>query len=137
MTADRKFVSELTQLEEALKSGWAFDPFLCGKGYPVSLSEGGGCYWVLVKGTPSEIAELDPFIKLPEEEKPKDPSTEAELLATAEDFVEIKPPEEAGVIPQKFPGWVIFKATKGNLQLYLPKKNLSEISLEKQPEAST
>ena len=48
--------------------------------------------------------------------------TESGILATAEDYVEIKSPEEPGVIPAEYPGWVIFKALKGILQIYKPRQ---------------
>ena len=48
--------------------------------------------------------------------------TESGILATAEDYVEIKSPEEPGVIPERYPGWRVFKATKGYVQLYKPRQ---------------
>lgn len=55
-------------IEGFLDKGWVFDPWLSPRGHPTILGEKVGCYWVLVKGTPEEIAKLEPFVELPKEE---------------------------------------------------------------------
>lgn len=54
----------LEELATSLKEGWMFDPYLCSKGYPITIGDSLG-YWVLVKGSVEEILELDPFVELP------------------------------------------------------------------------
>ena len=57
-------------LTAALKDGWFFDPWLNSRGRPITSGTEGelGIYWVLVKGTPEQVAALEPFVELPEEE---------------------------------------------------------------------
>lgn len=124
-TGERKIVRTPGALQDALEEGWMFDPWLNPMGRAAILSEDASdWYWILVRGTPEQIEALEPFVDLPEdeEEEPPKPVTEADRLALAKDFVEIKPPDEPGVIPEKYAGWTIFKATKGNLQLILPRE---------------
>jgi hypothetical protein len=61
-------INDNPELEKRLKEGWLFDPWLCPRGHPVLLGDNGH-YWVLVKGTPEEIAKLNPFIELPTDEE--------------------------------------------------------------------
>ncbi len=54
-----------------LEDGWFFDPWLNPQGRPIivsSESSFAGFYWILVKGSPEQIAELDPFVELPSDE---------------------------------------------------------------------
>ena len=122
----RKIVYTPGALEEALKEGWMFDPWLNPMGRAIITGEANpdDVFWFLVQGSPEKIAAMEPFVDLPEDEEPEIPKpvTEADRLALAKDFVEIKPPDEPGVIPEKYAGWTIFKATKGNLQLILPRE---------------
>lgn len=62
------------ELSEALAEGWTFDPWLNPAGRPIATGRDSTTfYWVLVKGTPEQIAEMDPIAVLPEleEEEPE------------------------------------------------------------------
>ncbi len=68
---ERQIITSSRLLEDALKGGWTFDPWLNPSGRPTLLNEA-DYYWVLVKGTPEQIAEMDPITELPElEEEPE------------------------------------------------------------------
>ena len=79
---ERKFVYTPGKLKEALEEGWVFDPWLSSRGMPTvggpitidSIDEPNSpVYWVLVKGTPEQIATLEPFVELPEDEEEPEP----------------------------------------------------------------
>jgi hypothetical protein len=58
----------IDELAADLEDGWFFDPWLNPPGHPIivaSESSFAGFYWVLVKGSPEQIAELSPFVELP------------------------------------------------------------------------
>jgi len=81
----RKIVYTPGKLLEALEAGWVFDPWLNSRGSPIIVGDQPykgehpalsavdprepSIYWVLVKGTPEQIAGLKPFVELPEEEE--------------------------------------------------------------------
>lgn len=81
---ERKIIRTPGTLMEALEEGWRFDPWLNSRGGPIIVGEQPykgehpalsavdprepSIYWVLVKGTPEQIATLEPFVELPEEE---------------------------------------------------------------------
>ena len=86
--AERKIIRTPGTLMEALKEGWMFDPWLNSRGGPIIVGDQPyrgdhpalsavdprepSIYWVLVKGTPEQIAQLEPFVELPvEEEEPE------------------------------------------------------------------
>lgn len=82
---ERKIIRTPGTLMEALKEGWRFDPWLNSRGGPTIIGEQPyrgehpalsavdprepSVYWVLVKGTPEQIAMLEPFVELPEDEE--------------------------------------------------------------------
>ena len=82
---ERKIVYTPGKLLEALEAGWVFDPWLNSRGSPIIVGDQPykgehpalsavdprepSIYWVLVKGTPEQIAGLKPFVELPEEEE--------------------------------------------------------------------
>ena len=75
---ERKFVYTPGKLKEALEEGWVFDPWLSSRGMPTvggpitidSIDEPNSpVYWVLVKGTSEQVAALEPFVELPEDEE--------------------------------------------------------------------
>ena len=87
-TGERKIVYTPGTLATALDEGWVFDPWLNPRGRPTPIggpitvspvvpSEIDNAYWILVKGTPEQIAGLEPFAELPTEEE--EPVTEAEF----------------------------------------------------------
>lgn len=85
----RKFVTSTKLLEEALEEGWSFDPWLNPSGRPTIIGDQpykgdhpalsavdpreSSVYWILVKGTPEQIAEMDPIAVLPELEEEPEP----------------------------------------------------------------
>jgi hypothetical protein len=85
-TGERKIVRTPGKLLEALEAGWVFDPWLDSRGSPIIVGDQPyrgehpalsavdprepSIYWVLVKGTPEQIAGLEPFVTLPAAEEP-------------------------------------------------------------------
>lgn len=83
-TGERKIVYTPGTLITALEEGWVFDPWLNSRGGPIAV---GGpvtiagsitpadspVYWVLVRGSPEQIAGLEPFVELPSKEEPVGP----------------------------------------------------------------
>ncbi len=78
---ERKMVIGRVQLAKLLSEGWTFDPWLNPSGRAIILNEK-EWYWVLVKGTPEQIAEMDPITVLPELEEEPEPGTEPYGLKT-------------------------------------------------------
>lgn len=77
-TGERKMVSTPGTLIEALAEGWMFDPWLNSRGSPImvgalptlsTVEPRDNVVWFLVKGTPEQIAGLEPFAELPAEEE--------------------------------------------------------------------
>ena len=87
----RKFITSTKELELALEEGWTFDPWLNPSGRPTIIGDQPyrgdhpalsavdprepKVYWILVKGTPEQIAEMDPIAELPELEEEPEPGT--------------------------------------------------------------
>ncbi|GAH33882.1 unnamed protein product, partial [marine sediment metagenome] len=121
--------NELSVLEEALEEGWVFDPWLNPSGRPISIglqNSDEAVYWVLVKGTPEQIAEMDPIAELPELEE--EPETVASYglntLYIAHDAVDedgdpVKPPEDYVIMHKDH----IY--AKGTVYTKLPKNALN------------
>lgn len=63
---------------QKLLEGYKMDPFFHQSGRPWTTEY--GHVWVLVKGTSEEVAELNPFIVLPEPEEPEKPQPYVGLL---------------------------------------------------------
>jgi hypothetical protein len=95
----RKFITSTKELESALEEGWTFDPWLNPSGRPTIIGDQPykgihpalsavdprepSVYWILVKGTPEQIAEMDPIAELPElDEEEPEPGTEPYGLKT-------------------------------------------------------
>jgi len=83
-TADRKIVYTPGTLLDALNEGWLFDPWLNPTGRPIHIGDIDykgvhpdekqatlQIYWILVKGSPDQIKELEPFVKFEEEAEPE------------------------------------------------------------------
>ena len=68
--AIRAFAFTLKEVVGWLEEGYVFDPWLCGKGYPIMMGEN-TCYWVLIKpevlDKPELLAKVCPFKPLPVE----------------------------------------------------------------------
>jgi len=78
----RKFITSTKELELALGEGWTFDPWLNPSGRPTIIGDQPykgdhpalsavdprepSVYWILIKGTPEQIAEMDPIAVLPD-----------------------------------------------------------------------
>ena len=52
---ERVFVTTLEELTRYLGKMYSFDPWLCSKGYPITLGDGG--YWVLI--SPQAAADIE------------------------------------------------------------------------------
>jgi len=67
---DRVFLFDLERVATLLEEGYVFDPWLCAKGYPVTMGEK-AWYWVLIKpevlDDPELMAKACPFKQLPVE----------------------------------------------------------------------
>ncbi len=96
----RKAVHTPGTLTEALDEGWVLDPWLNPRGspIPVDVKQDHPVYWVLVKGTPEQIAGLEPFAKLPEKEEDETPEPEVRPYGLSTLFIphdsEEKPPDD-------------------------------------------
>jgi len=67
---DRVFLFDLGRVATLLEEGYVFDPWLCAKGYPITMGES-GWYWVLIRPEVLDDFELAakacPFKQLPVE----------------------------------------------------------------------
>lgn len=102
-------------LVKDLGEGWVFDPWLNPRGNPIGI---GGpvpvaghidetdspVYWVLVRGTPEQIAGLNPFVELPAEEEPEEPKA-IDYVGINSEFIPFD--EKGKPIREPKPGWVI------------------------------
>ena len=107
-TGERKLVRTPGKLEEALKEGWMFDPWLNQRGSPISVDaqQDHPVYWFLVRGTPEQIAALKPFVDLPEDEE-KEPEPEFKPYGLEAMFISYDEKDASGG-PKKPPeGFVI------------------------------
>jgi len=68
-------------LMKRLADGWVFDPWLNPHGRPVITGEG-QYYWILVRGSPEQIAGLEPFVASEEEPEAEVPTQEPYGLRT-------------------------------------------------------
>ncbi len=86
---ERKIVRTPTSMEEALGEGWMFDPWLNPMGRPISvdIKQDHPSYWILVKGTPEQIAEMDPIAVLPEGEEEPEPEKPLGYVAVKTEYI--------------------------------------------------
>lgn len=116
------FKDGLGALTEALDEGWVFDPWLNSGGRPIII---GGDepvpYWVLVKGSPEQIAELNPFIELPSEDPESEPlgyvGLRTDYIPYGSDGKPMREPDPGYVILDK--GHIF---AKGTVYTLLPSK---------------
>lgn len=116
----RKIIYTPGTLLDALNEGWTFDPWLNPSGRPIHISDIDykgtvpsvdpkptlSVYWILVKGSPEQIAEMDPIAELPElegEEIVLEPGMAPYGLRT--DFIPYDVKGEPSREPQ--PGYVV------------------------------
>ena len=100
---ERKIVNTKGKLEEALNEGWTFDPWLNSRGNPIPISEA-EIYWVLVRGTPEQIAAMNPITELPEDEIDEGPE-DVDPYALRTDFIPFDTKE--GETREPKPGYVV------------------------------
>lgn len=83
---ERQIVTSSALLQDALDEGWMFDPWLNPSGRPSVLTEA-DYYWIMVKGTPDQIAGMDPIAELPELEGEELPEPGMEPYGLRTDFI--------------------------------------------------
>jgi len=91
---DRVFATELTRVVDLLSNGYVFDPWLCAKGHPITLGEGG--YWVLIRpealDSPESAAQACPFKQFPTEPVLDEPAGYGTVYVTHSDGVDATAP---------------------------------------------
>jgi len=102
-SGERKIVTTKGMLGKALNEGWAFDPWLNSRGNPIVISEA-EVYWVLVKGTPEQIAEMNPIAELPSEEEPEELKS-VDYVGVNSEFIPFD--DKGKPIREPKEGWVI------------------------------
>lgn len=158
---ERKIARTPGTVMEALKEGWMFDPWLNSRGSPIIVGDQlymgdhpaltavldrgvdprePSVYWVLVKGTPEQIARLEPFVELPEKEEEGDVpelavepyGLETEYITYDDEGKPSRPPEPGFVIMHKDhiykAGTVYTKSPRAVLTAWDVAKNLAGIS---------
>ena len=100
------------EVQKYLLDGWKLDPFFHTSGRPWSIDA--GHLWVLVNGTPEEVAELNPFVELPQPEVAVD-----DKFAGIVDVVDIRPEsvEDGLVADMTKKGYEVFNILKGSVIL--------------------
>ena len=113
MTAERIIwgtveAEDYGEILQKLREGWKLDPFFHTSGRPWTVND--GHVWVLVKGTPEEVAELNPFVELPQTEV-----AIADKFAGIVDVVEVRTESvEDGLVAEKVKaGFEVFNVLKG------------------------
>ena len=92
---DRVFLFDLARVATLLEEGYVFDPWLCAKGYPITMGEN-GWYWVLIK--PEVLDDLDlvakacPFKQLPAEPSVDQPAGHGTVYVPHQDNVDATAP---------------------------------------------
>lgn len=131
MTAERAIwgtvgLEHYAQVLQRLKEGWKLDPFFHQTGRPWTVDA--GHVWVLVKGTPEEIAELNPFVEMP---KPEADQQTIDKFAGIIDVVDVTPEslEDGRVKTLTDKGYEVFNILKGSI-LLVKKKKLDEVKEE-------
>lgn len=125
---ERQIIISSRLLEDALKEGWTFDPWLNPSGRPTLLNDA-DYYWVLIKGTPEQIAGMDPIAELPELDE--EPEVGADPYGLRTDFIPYAK-EDGKPVREPAPGFVVMKGdhvyAKGTVYT-LPPRPVSPWSL--------
>lgn len=102
---------------EMLKDGWKLDPFFHTSGRPWTVNN--GHVWVLVKGTPEEITELNPFVELPKPEVTEADQRTTDKFYGIVDVVDVTPEalEDGRVKDLTEKGYTVFNILKGSIIL--------------------
>ncbi len=132
-----KLVEDLTA---DLKDGWFFDPWLNPRGRPIivaSESSFSGFYWVLVKGSPEQIAALEPFVEFPVEELEEAPEVGFQPYGLLTDYIPFKDgkrerdPEPGFVVMHKdhvFAKGTVYTLPPGYPTLWTVARDLAKLS---------
>lgn len=122
MTAERIFYASVDsqtygEVLKHLSEGWKMDPFFHTSGRPWSIEK--GHLWVLVKGSPEEVAELNPFIELPPPEVTEADQRTIDKFEGIIDVVDFKPEDivDGRVTDLTSDGWEVFNILKGSIVL--------------------
>jgi len=120
LTSDATYYLEVL---EKLREGWKLDPFFHTSGRPWTVDY--GHVWVLVKGTPEEIAELNPFVELPKPEIIEADQRTIDKFAGIVDVVDVTPEafEDGRVKDLTDKGYEVFNILKGSITL-VKRKNV-------------
>ena len=94
------------ELDKYLAGGWTFDPWLNPGGRAIPAGhESTLFYWVLVKGTPEQIAGMDPIAELPELDEEEEPEPGIEPYGLRVEFIPYGADGKPSRDPQ--PGYVV------------------------------
>jgi len=117
------------QVLEMLGNSWKLDPFFHTSGRPWTVNA--GHVWVLVKGTPEEIAELNPFVELPKPEVTEADQRTIDKFAGIIDVVDVTPEalEDGRVKDLTEKGYAVFNILKGSIILVKRKDTAPEKAL--------
>lgn len=131
MTAERKINKTVEIMDYAgilvmLDKGWKLDPFFHTSGRPWTTDT--GHIWVLVRGTPEEIAELNPFVELPKSEVTEADKRTIDKFAGIVDVVDVTPEalEDGRVKTLTEKGYTVFNILKGSIILVKRKNTAPE-----------
>jgi len=153
---ERKIVRTPGKLMEALEEGWMFDPWLNTRGGPTIIGDQPykgehpalsavdprepSVYWVLVKGTPEQIAALEPFVELPVEELEEAPEPGVQPYGLRTMFIAynaidgagepMKPPEDFVIMHKDhiFAKGTVYTLPPGYPTLWTVAKDLAKLS---------
>jgi len=106
---ERKIVSTPETLIDALAEGWVFDPWLGPRGTPVrvalptlsTVEPHDTTVWFLVKGTPEQIAALEPFVELPKTEEAPMPESAIIPYAVRSEYIAYNDKGEPSRTPKR------------------------------------
>ena len=105
---ERKIIRTPRMLDQHLEEGWVFDPWLNPMGRPLVVgTDELAYYWVVVRGSPERIAQLEPFVDLPEIEEEEEPEPEFKPYGLETLFIAYGEKDASGDAKKPPKGYVI------------------------------